>query len=155
MADGDLVFNSVQLKPTSGKINLDIVGGWWWEPAAVRGSGRVIPAASGQLVASGFFVKDHRIIHLHGHVKGTGASLSAKQQDYASTMTTLLALFDPTASDANLVATTPYGGLASGSKTIACRGYEQGAITLNQQVGTFYAEIDVQLISRASPPDWS
>ena len=155
MADGDLVFNSVNLKPTDKSCNLDIVSGWWWEPATVRGEAVTIPAKSGQLVTTGFFVKDHRIVRLHGYVHGTGATLALRQQAFQSKMATILALFDPTAADANLVATNPYGGLASGTKTLACRGNEQGPVVINQIVGTFYAELDAQLVARGSPPDWT
>lgn len=153
MADGDLTLDSTNLRPTDGSMNLDVISGFW-EPANARGEDDVIPEASGR--DAGVWTADTRTIRLHGHVKGIGSTLVARQQSFNTTMATLMGKLDTTASPAALVVSGPYMGLATSPSTatksinVRCVNVVVGPIT-----GLYYATIDAELVSIDSPPDWT
>jgi hypothetical protein len=151
MADGDLVYRSVDLRPTDGSCKLDIVAGFW-EPAEVRGEDNLIPGKAGLDTRTGDWVKHRRVIKLHGPVIGLGASVAARQQAFNAKMIALMALFSRTLTPGTMVVTVPYMGLPSGSKSIAARGV---SVLMTPPVALAFCELDVELESIANPPDWA
>jgi len=99
-------------------IFLDLIRGYS-EPPEVRGSDDIVPGADGR--EEGAWEADHRRIILEGWVKGTGATLTDRQQSWRTNTDALTALMDRTASPGALVITAPYLGLAAGTKTINAR----------------------------------
>jgi hypothetical protein len=99
-------------------IHMDIVRGFL-EPFQVRGEDTIIPGAAGRTERAR--VEDSLIIELRGYIHGTGATLVARQQSWRAKTDIFLALLDLTLASGNLVVTTPYLGLPSGTKTISCK----------------------------------
>lgn len=134
----------------TANIFLDLIRGYA-EPPEARGADDVVPGATGR--SQGTWAKDTRRIILEGWVQGTGATEAAQQQSWRTSTDALMALMDHTLSAGALVITAPYLGLASGSKTIQakCVNVVPGPI----QAGMTFQRWSFELVSIASPPDWT
>ena len=151
----DLTFGGTDIKVstarTGGGIYLDVVSGFDGV-AEVRGTDIVIPGRPGLTPLSR--VKHRRLIELRGYVYGNpgAASFAAQQQDYRTHVTTLQGLIDPDDAAKSLVVTTPYLGLAAGSKSINARFLN--AIWDVVEMGVF-CRVSIQLEAVGNPPDWA
>jgi hypothetical protein len=145
-----------ELQPLNGKLHFYVNGGLDDQPE-VRGADFIVPSAAGRLVpTSGARLNDRLLVELRGFVHGIGATEAAAQQDYRSTMDTLLGIFDPTDNPWALVVFGPVHGVATGHKrTIMVRyldsvpGELYGGITRNFSIRlecvTFPAWVDTSV----------
>lgn len=133
----------------TANIVLDIIRGYA-EPAEPRGTDIPIPGKHGRLEMAR--KKDRRSILLEGYVLGTGASLTAQQQSWRTSTDALMALMDRTLASGALVVTSPYMGLAAGSKSInaKCLNVMPGPI-----VGLYHQRWSIELEAIGDPPDWA
>ena len=151
----DLTFGGTDIKvstaATAGGIYLDITGGFD-DVAEVRGTDVIVPGRAGRTPLSR--VKDRRLIELTGYVNGNpgAASLALRQQSYRTHIVTLQALFAPTDAAKSLVVTTPYLGLAAGTKTISARYLNA---IWDVVVAGFFCRVSCQLEAVGNPPDWA
>ena len=139
-----LTYRSTELRNLSGRrCWFSIVEGWK-DGVAVRVPETVIPGKSGQVEETA--VVDKRVVRLHGLVLGTS------ETNWNTVRGELEAIFDPSLAAANLIVTSPYLGLASGTKTLSAR---VESVRTTEQVDALVTEYDVILNAIGSPPDWS
>ena len=139
-----LTYRSTELRDLSvRRCWFSIVEGWK-DGVAVRLPETVIPGKSGQIEETA--VVDKRIIRLHGVVIGSSES------NWNTVRGELEAIFDPSLAAGNLVVTSPYLGLASGTKTLSAR---VDSIRTTERVHALVTEYDVVLNAIGSPPNWS
>ena len=139
----DLTFRGTDIRKSDKTIFFDLVRGYS-EPALVRGVDLVIPGDEGREVRNR--VKDSRVIELQGYVKGSTAAAWRVSTD------ALMALLVMNQAAGALVLTTPYLGIASGTKTLNAR-------CINLVGGQIYGQVfqtwSIELECVDSPPDWA
>lgn len=151
----DLTFGGTDIKVstarTTGGIYLDVVSGFDGV-AEARGTDIVIPGRPGLTPLSR--VKHRRLIELRGYVNGdpTAATLALRQQSYRTHIATLQTLFDSDDAAKSLVVTTPYLGLAAGSKTISARYLNTIPDVV---VAGYFCRFSIELEAVGNPPDWA
>lgn len=142
MADGDLTYRTVDLRPSDGTIRLSVVEGLDDE-AEVRGDDTVVPNRAGQ--SAGDRVKDRRAIKLSGRVAAGDLAT------YRQIVDLLHTIFDPTLSAGPLVITGPHMGYPPGTTvTIQARFLNS---VWGPVVGPF-RKLSVELECITTPPDW-
>lgn len=127
---------------------LDIVQGYW-EPSAVRGQERVTPNMEGQ--PASLYVKDVRTILLEGFIRGVGSTVAERRESYHDTAQTILALMEYDLDPGELLATSPYLGLASGDEaSINARCVNAISRLLDRQYTAATWSIKLESVD----PDW-
>jgi hypothetical protein len=137
----DLTYRGTDIRTSA--IHFDLVRGYS-ERADVRGEDTVIPGNAGRTARTR--VKDRRVIELRGYITGATAAAWRISTDAA------LALFDPSLAAGDVVLTTPYLGIAAGSKTVSARvlNVAGGPITASR-----FQTWSVELEAIGDPPDWA
>jgi hypothetical protein len=116
----------------------------WHDGVEVRGEDWVIPAKAGQTEGAR---KDHvRVIRLRGLVLGTD------EANWKAVCAELETIFDPALTSGSLVVTTPYKGLAAGTRTISAKTVNYRTV---ERVPNHVTEYDVTLHAIGDPPDWT
>ena len=144
-----LTYRGVDIRRTDRSIFLEVIRGFDDE-VDVRGADAIIVGKSGRFELNR--VKDVRIVGLEGWVLGIGTTLDARRLSYRTLVDELHAIFDPTLAPGALVATTPYLGIATGTKTIQVRYVNS---LWDDPVQGFFRRVSVELECIASPPNWT
>lgn len=150
----DLTFGGTDIHDVNG-IYLELVGGFDGV-AEVRGEDITIPGRPGMTPLSR--VKHRRPIRLRGFLagggtySGSGTAGESERESYRATVVIFQALFDPDDAAKSLVATSPYLGLPSGSKSITARFVNA---IWGDPIGDVFRTVDVELEAVGNPPDWA
>lgn len=144
---GGATYKSADIQ--SATLFLDIASSLY-EPADHRGGDDTLAGRPGRYRRNR--VADVRRISLVGWTRGVGADLAERQQSWADAEALLGGLLDPDVVG-NLVAISPYLGLAGGTATIAA--YPSNWIPGLPQAAMTYRRWTIELEAVGNPPDWS
>jgi hypothetical protein len=112
-----LTLGGVDIHRTDRKILFDLMEGWIDTKPEVRGKDTIIPGKRGRMRQKR--LGDRRVVIIEGYVQGLGVTVDDQRADYYTNLTTLTSLLDEEAtSPTNLVVTSPYMGLPSGTATL-------------------------------------
>lgn len=138
-----LTYRATELRDLAvGHRWFSITGGWR-DGIEVRGRDATIVGAPGQYELNR--IANQRTIAAVGFV------LAEDEEDWDDEMEVLCALFDTTLASGDLEVTSPYMGLAGGTRTIAARVANYLTVDVVPQLVTRF---DVTFQAVGNPPDW-
>lgn len=134
------------------KVYFDIHRGFNEHPD-VRGRDDVVPGRAGRYRRNR--VDDIQVIELRGWVRGVGATVLERQQDFRASVSAVKASLDPIGSGGTLTVLAPYLGLLSGSQSI--QAYPANNPLLGGEVTNLmsFQRFSIELESVANPPRWT
>ena len=132
------------------KIWLDVASGFY-DGMEVRGQDVLIPGRPGLYPTAR--EANRRLIRLEGYVVGQGSTEAERTADWYQSTLDLMAAVDIELMPGNVVITTPYLGLPSGSATIAARTVN--LISGPPQSCMSYQTWSIELEAVGNPPDWT
>lgn len=135
----------------TAKVQFDIFRGFNELPET-RGQDDVIPGLPGRYRRNR--VDDVLEIELRGSVRGVGATVVARQQDFRASVTALQAAFDPIGGPGILTVLAPYLGLASGSVSINAYPVAPGLLGGNSHNLMSFMRFSIELVAVDNPPRW-
>jgi hypothetical protein len=139
-----LTYRGTEIRDLSARRCWFSIESGWHDGIEVRGDDWVIPGKAGQTEGTH---KDHvRVIRLHGLVVGTD------EANWKAVCSTLEGVFDPVLAAGNLVVSSPYKGLAAGTRTISAKTVNYRT---TEVVANLVTEYDVTLQAIGNPPDWA
>lgn len=135
----------------TAKVQLDIFRGFNELPET-RGEDDVIPGLPGRFRRNR--VDDVLEIELRGSVRGLGATVDARAQDFRASVTALQAAFDPVGGPGTLSVIAPYLGLPSGSQSIEAYPVAPGIMGGESHNLMSFMRFSIELIAIGDPPRW-
>jgi hypothetical protein len=139
-----LTYRGVELRDLAVGDRWFAITSGWRDGLEVRGRDATIVGAPGRYELNR--VADLRVISLVGFVLGES------EADWDDEMEVLTDLFDPLLGSGNLIVTSPYMGLTTGTRTIAARVANYLTVDVVPQLVTRF---DVTLHAIGNPPDWT
>jgi hypothetical protein len=139
-----LTYRSEELRDLSVAHRYFSITGGWRDGLEVRGKDATIVGAPGMYELNR--IANLRVIQLVGFV------LAEDESDWDSEMAALEDIFSPLLSSDDLEVTSPYMGLAGGTRTISARVANYITVDVVPQLVTRW---DVTLHAIGNPPNWT
>jgi len=136
----------------TAKVYFDVYSGLAEHPE-VRGQDDIIPGLAGRYRRNR--IDDRLIVELRGHIRGVGATKTARAADFRASVVAVKAALDPTGSGGTLAVLTPYLGLPSGSQSIV--GYPLSPGLLGGPLENYmsFSRFSIEIEAVGNPPRWA
>lgn len=145
-----LLIGGLEIQTRTGGYWFDVVDGDPFDLAEWVGEDDEVMGATGR--AAGAWLADTRPVRLHGTVWGDGATAALIRASFKSRMDALKAKMSP-ATPVSIVAHPPNFALATGT-TATLSSCRPERIVPVRSGGWEWREMNLELRSIASPPDW-